>query len=215
MRPLWLWTLGHKQDPCTSWRHNSLSHRGIHVITPLLTTLCKCCEYDYLTGLKRCNLGKLGIELEMCWFKGVVNSLLINLALFEGVNFSVLIYLEEPSNSQVVRSSRRSKGDAIDHDPMDYCDHIQREMKRTKHRLAMEKIEAEMTEEQKEEERQAQRQQLEEIFSLMQNHREEFGLSSVDEIQEQMKLYISNWVILSLTNRGNVQYWKQNVISHF
>lgn len=59
----------------------------------------------------------------------------------------------------------------------------------------MEKIEAEMTEEQKEEERQAQRRQLEEIFKLMENNKDEFGLSSVDEIQEQMKLYISTWVV--------------------
>lgn len=100
-------------------------------------------------------------------------------------------YLEEPSDSQALGSSRKPKVGTIDCDPLDYCDHIQREVKRAKHRLAMEKIEAEMTEEQKEEERQAQRRQLEEIFKLMENNKDEFGLSSVDEIQEQMKLYIS------------------------
>lgn len=99
--------------------------------------------------------------------------------------------LEDPSKSQVLGSSRKLKGDTLDCDPLDYCGHIQREMKRAKHRLAVEKIEAEMTEEQKEEERRAQRQQIEEIFKLMENHKEEFGLSSVDEIQEQMKLYIN------------------------
>lgn len=78
---------------------------------------------------------------------------------------------------------------------MDYCGHIQREIKKTKHRLTMEKIEAEMSREEKMEERLAQKRQIEEIFKLMENHKEEFGLSSVDEIQEQVKLYINMWSV--------------------
>lgn len=76
------------------------------------------------------------------------------------------------------------------HDPVDYCGHIQREIKKTKQRLATEKIETEMTKEQKMEERLIQKRQLEEIFKLMQN-KAEFGMSSVDEIQEQIKMYVN------------------------
>lgn len=91
-------------------------------------------------------------------------------------------------------SAKKIYNDKV-HDAMDYCGHIQREIKKTKHRLAMEKIEAEMTKEEKMEERLAQKRQIEEIFKLMENHKEDFGLSSVDEIQDQVKLYINIWGI--------------------
>ena len=63
-------------------------------------------------------------------------------------------------------------------------------MKKTKQRVALKKIEAEMTKEQRELEREIQRKQLEDIFKLMEEQKEEFGISSVDDVQEQMKLYV-------------------------
>lgn len=75
-------------------------------------------------------------------------------------------------------------------DPVDYCDHIQREVKLTKQKAALKEIESHMTDEQVEEERRTQKKQLEEIFKLMAEQKEHFGINSVDDVQDQMKLYM-------------------------
>ena len=75
-------------------------------------------------------------------------------------------------------------------DPVDYCDHIQREVKLTKQKAALKEIQSHMSEEQVEEERQTQKKQLEEIFKLMAEQKEHFGINSVDDVQDQMKLYM-------------------------
>lgn len=53
----------------------------------------------------------------------------------------------------------------------------------------MKKIEEDMTEEQKANEREIQRQQMEAIFKLMEDQEEKFGVGTMDDMQEQMKLY--------------------------
>lgn len=75
-------------------------------------------------------------------------------------------------------------------DPVEYCNHIQREVKKARQRVALQKIESEMSSEQRHREREIQRQQLENIFKLMEDQKERFGVGSVDDVQEQMKLYI-------------------------
>jgi hypothetical protein len=75
-------------------------------------------------------------------------------------------------------------------DPVEYCTHIQSQIKQTQHRLAQEKIMSKLSREQQEEERAIQRRQLEEIFRLMEEHKEKFGVSDVDDVKEQMKLYV-------------------------
>lgn len=67
---------------------------------------------------------------------------------------------------------------------------LQSEVKRTKQKVAIDKIEEKMTAEQKEQERQIQSDQLAAIFNLMQSQQEKFGVDSMEEIQSQMKLYM-------------------------
>ncbi|KAK7492841.1 hypothetical protein BaRGS_00015979 [Batillaria attramentaria] len=74
-------------------------------------------------------------------------------------------------------------------DPVMYCEHIQGEIKRVKQEVATRKIRETLTQEQIEEERLRQQEQLSEIFRLMQEQNERFGISSIDEMKEQMKLY--------------------------
>lgn len=74
-------------------------------------------------------------------------------------------------------------------DPVDYCEHIQGEIKRVKHKVASQTIASQLTDEQLNQERELQRQQLAEIFTLMQEQQDKFGMSSMDDMQDQMKLY--------------------------
>ncbi|KAI8794702.1 matrix-remodeling-associated protein 7 [Biomphalaria glabrata] len=74
-------------------------------------------------------------------------------------------------------------------DPVDYCEHIQGEIKRVQQTVATRSIAKRLTEEQLKEEREVQRKQLAEIFRLMQEQQDRFGIGSMDDMQEQMKLY--------------------------
>lgn len=74
-------------------------------------------------------------------------------------------------------------------DPVYYCEHIQGEIKKVKQDVTTRKICETLSEEQIAEEKQRQRDQLAEIFKLMQEQEEKFGINSMDEIQEQMRLY--------------------------
>lgn len=74
-------------------------------------------------------------------------------------------------------------------DPMTYCEHIQSEVKKAKQRVTAKKFNKELTEEQIEEEREVQRKQLQSIFEMMKTDSERFGISSLDDVQSQMKLY--------------------------
>ncbi|KAK6187272.1 hypothetical protein SNE40_005336 [Patella caerulea] len=74
-------------------------------------------------------------------------------------------------------------------DPVEYCEHIQGEVKRVKQKVATKKIQESMSPEQLQAERDIQRQQLEQIFSLMKEQEDKFGVKTVTDIQEQMKLY--------------------------
>jgi len=86
-----------------------------------------------------------------------------------------------PQDSQ--RASARS-------DPVKFCSHIQGEIKKTKHRIAQQKIEESMSFDERNKERDIQRRQLEEIFRVMEEQKEKFGVNDVSDIQEQLKMYI-------------------------
>jgi len=47
-----------------------------------------------------------------------------------------------------------------------------------------------MTAEERSKEREIQRQQLEDIFRVMEGQKEMFGVSDVSDVQEQLKMYI-------------------------
>ncbi|XP_061181967.1 matrix-remodeling-associated protein 7-like [Saccostrea echinata] len=74
-------------------------------------------------------------------------------------------------------------------DPLTYCEHIQSEVKKAKQRVTAKKFNKDLTEEQIEEEREVQRRQLQSIFELMQTESDRFGISSLEDVQSQMKLY--------------------------
>lgn len=94
-----------------------------------------------------------------------------------------------PFLDQVVNLSGDHMHDPVS-DPVEYCAHLQREIKKTKQRVALDKIKSEMTKEQRELEREVQRHQLEEIFRMMEEQKEKFGMSSVDDVRQQMRLYL-------------------------
>ena len=83
---------------------------------------------------------------------------------------------------------------------MQYCEHIQSEVKKAKIRVAEKRIGETMTPDQVAEERELQKKQLEEIFRLMQEQNEKFGVNSVEDIQNQMKLYA--WIQMNLLKWG-------------
>lgn len=58
-------------------------------------------------------------------------------------------------------------------------------------RLEQEKLILQLTEEEMKEEENARRSQLAEIFALMEEQKDKFGINSVTEMQKQMRLYVS------------------------
>ena len=76
-----------------------------------------------------------------------------------------------------------------DSDPYEYCDHIQSEVKKARQRVVTREIRQNLSAEDMEVEREAQRKQLEEIFKLMEQQNDKFGMESMDQVQEQMRLY--------------------------
>jgi len=75
-------------------------------------------------------------------------------------------------------------------DPVKFCSHIPGHIKQTKHRIAQQKIEATMTPEERGQEQEIQRRQLEEIFRVMEEQKDKFGVKDVADVQEQLKMYI-------------------------
>ena len=76
-----------------------------------------------------------------------------------------------------------------DRDPLEFCEHIPGEVKRVKARLAQQKIEEEMNASERAAERAAEAKQMSAIFKLLQDQEEKYGISSMDDMHEQMKLY--------------------------
>lgn len=74
-------------------------------------------------------------------------------------------------------------------DPLAYCSHIPGEIRRTQQRIVLEEAEKAMDEEARKKEREIQRQQLAAIFNLMEKQKDKFGVDSMEDINEQMKLY--------------------------
>lgn len=90
-----------------------------------------------------------------------------------------------------VASEQRDYGPALARsDPMKYCSHIQGQIKQTQHRIAQQKIEAMMSEEERSKEKDIRRQQLADIFRVMEEQKEKYGVKDVSDIQEQLKMYI-------------------------
>lgn len=56
-------------------------------------------------------------------------------------------------------------------------------------RLGINDIENQMTEEELDQEKEMQRKQLEEIFKLLENDKDKYGVTTMDDLQAQMKLY--------------------------
>ena len=81
-------------------------------------------------------------------------------------------------------------GDQVRSDSVKFCSHIPGHIKQTKHRITQQKIEATMTPEERNKEREIQRRQLEEIFRVMEEQKDKFGVNDFADVQEQMKMYI-------------------------
>lgn len=56
-------------------------------------------------------------------------------------------------------------------------------------RLGIKEVESQMTKEELDQERQMQRKQLEEIFKLLETDKDKYGVTTMDDLQAQMKLY--------------------------
>lgn len=67
--------------------------------------------------------------------------------------------------------------------------HLPGQLKSVKLRKATKQVEEGLTDEQKQEEAQVRSQQLESILTLMRQQEEKFGNSSMEDIEEQLKLY--------------------------
>ena len=72
---------------------------------------------------------------------------------------------------------------------MKYCGHVQGEIKKVKQDLTTKKVRENLTQEELVNEETIQKEQLVEIFKLVQSQEDKFGPSSMDDIHEQMKLY--------------------------
>lgn len=86
-----------------------------------------------------------------------------------------------------------SDPDCARSDPVKFCSHIPGHIKQTKHRIAQQKIEATMTQEERNQEREIQHRQMEEIFRVMEDQKDKFGVNDMADIQDQMKMYIQ-WI---------------------
>ena len=104
--------------------------------------------------------------------------------IFEQIEWECYWFSEE---SERIEELREDDGNL---DPQHYMSHIQSEVKRSQQRVALKKIEEEMSAEQKAREREIQHEQLEAIFKMMAEHKEKFGVSDMDDMQSQVKLYM-------------------------
>ena len=75
-------------------------------------------------------------------------------------------------------------------DPVTFCEHIQSEVKKAEQKFATKKLQEEMSAEQIAEERVIQQQQLSAIFKMMEDDSDKFGISSLGDMTDQMKLYM-------------------------
>lgn len=75
-------------------------------------------------------------------------------------------------------------------DPVQYCEHIQSEVKKARHRAATKEIRQNLSSDDIEKEREIQRKQLEDIFKLMEQNSDKFGDTSEEDFHQQMRLYI-------------------------
>ncbi|KAG8295400.1 hypothetical protein J6590_081280 [Homalodisca vitripennis] len=80
-----------------------------------------------------------------------------------------------------------SEGEEQDNDHLD--DEIISKLKIGRQTLLAEKVAASLTEEQLLEEREVEKQQLEAIFQLLQSQQDKFQVASIEELENQLKLY--------------------------
>ncbi|CAM1303638.1 Uncharacterised protein g3559 [Pycnogonum litorale] len=74
-------------------------------------------------------------------------------------------------------------------DILEFAEHVPAQVKKMKQKVTTKKIWQNMTEEDKRKEIDVQKQQLDDIFNLIQDHGEKFGISTISEMEEQMRLY--------------------------
>ncbi|KAL8565551.1 hypothetical protein ACOMHN_049527 [Nucella lapillus] len=96
---------------------------------------------------------------------------------------------EKKSDRSAQEQENEDKDQQPTIDPVYYCEHIQGEIKKVKQGVATRKICESLSSDQIAEEKRRQQDQLAEIFKLMQQQEEKFGISSMEEMQEQMGLY--------------------------
>ncbi|KAL4240072.1 hypothetical protein ACF0H5_000866 [Mactra antiquata] len=75
-------------------------------------------------------------------------------------------------------------------DPVQYCEHIQSQVKKARQRVAAKEIQQNLTAEELENEREIQRKQIEDIFKLMEQNSDKFGETSEEDMVQQMRLYV-------------------------
>ncbi|OQV25897.1 hypothetical protein BV898_00040 [Hypsibius exemplaris] len=92
----------------------------------------------------------------------------------------------DEDESQVEELTYRTKDGR---DPFEMAAHIPGELKKIQNKITTREMEKRLTEEQRKEEAQARREQLEQIFKLMQNQKDKFGAQNTDDIEEQMRMY--------------------------
>ena len=87
------------------------------------------------------------------------------------------------------QGSLPSNTSTVTRDPIEFCSHIPSEVRKTQQRIALDEAEKTMDDNAKAREREIQSEQLAAIFDLMERQKEKFGVDTMDDIQEQMKLY--------------------------
>ncbi|CAH1793417.1 unnamed protein product [Owenia fusiformis] len=75
-------------------------------------------------------------------------------------------------------------------DPFEFVEHIQSEVKKVNHKAQEKAIEKELPDFDPAKEREVAKSQMEAIFTLMKEQEDQFGLKSMDEMQDQLKLYM-------------------------
>ncbi|XP_031555889.1 uncharacterized protein LOC116292674 [Actinia tenebrosa] len=88
------------------------------------------------------------------------------------------VSLPIPLDNETIQHEMKEKG----------FENIQTYYKTSK--LQIKEMEDMLTRQERELEREAQRKQLEEIFKLMASEKEKFGVDSMDQVEDQMKLYV-------------------------
>ncbi|XP_052770160.1 matrix-remodeling-associated protein 7-like [Mya arenaria] len=95
---------------------------------------------------------------------------------------------ETEQESEEEEENEGGRGDAPEIDPVQYCEHIQSEVKKARQRVASKH--QKLSAEEMEKEQEIQRKQIEDILKLMEENDDKFGETKRDDLQQQMRLYV-------------------------